>query len=436
MGSFDFTTIAISPELEMALGDMVGIQLIGGATTMWRSDCRNRLVIDIAWMFAKSMPVIRRIHHSDKMKYQAGALDAAKIICEVCLFFHRSNSIVSTEKELVEQIGGFVSEALDLLVTQELLDYVHNFPSAVNLVALVVLCGKTYGLESRRLVLLECAFRSPAYLSTERSTFRYQEMVWLREKITGQALSDSRPCTSALLARTTHPCVLRREDLYAKTHTAMYETDFGRKRIDPLYRNDAIVEGLLHDLNFSFCNADWDLVGEICMVCRYLEIDGRLWAGHLKAIQSVWRKFSFIPSITFDTKYARTLDHREVDLYEFVHSYHSTLVFALLLISEGDELDVPCNGESSSSSQDAVEISDVLAAINQFFGPQEFELGPISPNWYARDISITAECLVDGYTTKCYHKFGRNEAALFVDSIPNAKELALVRSTYDYIDRI
>jgi hypothetical protein len=396
---------------------------------------RGRIVRDIAHMFAGSMPTILGIDEAGGAALQADGLDSPKIICEICLFFHRAHDLIAQDAVLAEEVRVFIIAALDRLVTDAILVRIARLPSAVGLVSLILLCCRTYGIASVRLDAIERAVRSPAYLATEKTPFRYQEMIWLHEAVFGAEMEGQHGCPSALFSRPTHPCVLKREDLYAKTHSAMYESDFGRRPIHTAYHDAGIRDGLAHDLAFSFCNADWDLVGEICMAHLYLGAGGALYDQCRDALASVFAKFGFVPSITFDAAWATRLDARQFELYRFAHSYHSTLVFGILAACEAD---MPGQVEAGTSIDDIDDIESwqVLRAINQFFGMDEFTFGPLSQHWYADDPKIMMASLIDGYASKCYQSYGRDQALQFLAAIPKATEHRLVRSTRDYIERI
>ena len=229
----------------------------------------NSTALDIANMFSDSFETVVAIETFDKAVLQATGLSSNKIICEICLFFHLAHDVIATRRSLLAKVERFITESREYVLDSKTMSYIERFPAGVHLVGLILLCSNTYNLKSQRLELLEQAIRSPAYLCAERLPFRYQESVWLYEQITSQALHDQN-CRSALLSRITHPSVLSRNDLYAKTHTVMYETNFGRRYISEPYDNSAIKLSMCHDLNLSFCNADWDLVGEICMANRFL----------------------------------------------------------------------------------------------------------------------------------------------------------------------
>jgi hypothetical protein len=379
------------------------------------------------------MPTIVALEKAATEKLQADGLEQTKIVSEICLFFHLAKDFIATDEALNSAVKLFIIEAAKLIVTKERLAYIEHMPSAVNTLSLILLCCKTYEVDATFIPTLERAVRSPAYFSFERVPFRYQEAIWLKEKITCDTAMPRRNCCSSLLFRATHPCVLSRDDLYAKTHSVMFETDFGATRIPPNFISPDIIKGLRHDLYYCFCNADWDLVGEICMAHRYLQISDVSSERYEETLVSVYEKFGFIPAITYNTEFVAGLDNSGKNLYRFAHTYHSTLVFGIILLCRqvkraGLLINVP-------APKQAIEICilDVVDSLARFFAGNKLEYGPLNPNWYAGDPTIDAECLIDGYATICYKTFGRRAALQFLDSVPNWGSYPLVSDTYEYI---
>ena len=408
------------------LRKVLGVNLlsIGAMRTDQRTET-TRIILSLADFFSTSLDVVLTIGRSDGTELQTDGLHAEKIICEICLFFHVAHAQIARSPSIRAQVEAFIEDSARYVFTKSTLLYIERYPSSVHLFALLLLCAQTYSVELEWSARLNRALRSPAYLSVERTPFRFQESVWLYEQITGDHLPWMHGCVSSLLSRVSHPCVLTREHLYAKTHAAMYETNFGKGNIPASYSGEGILWGLRHDLNSCFSNADWDLVGELCMACHFLGMQDST-RPFRNALDEVFKKFGVIPSITFQAECAAKLPEGKLSLYEFAHSYHSTLVYCLLKASVGDD------DRQTPFPEEGIRGEDVLTAIATFFGPEEFEVGPLSKDWYAGDVALQLASLVDGYATRCYKSLGRKRAVQFIDSIPNARENVVIEHTRQY----
>lgn len=381
--------------------------------------------------FAGSFDDILAVDRADLAHLQATGLESTKIVCEVCLLFELAAASVSSSPRLYRQVQHFLRAAMEHVLRPEILAYIERTPSGVHLVGLVMLCARTYGLNCQHFCRLERALRSPAYLATERLPFRYEEALWLYRRLTGEPLDRPRSNSSLLLSRFSHPCVLRRDDLYALTHAAMYDTDFGRVPPRPEHAGEPLGLSIRHDLSFCYCNADWDLVGELCMTARFLGDWRSVDTSCFAALDAIFAQFGFIPSITFDAGHAAGLNADDLCTYRFVHSYHSSLVYAILLACC-----TPPEVSPASPPEGDVRAEEVVAAIDRTFGHREFDIGPLSQNWYANAVDVSLDTLVDGYATKCYRMFGREVAIAFIDSVHGAAALPLAGDTRAVFERI
>ena len=118
------------------------------------------------------------------------------------------------------------------------------------------------------------------------------------------------------------------------THDAMYVTDFGRKRVSGTFDRQVLARSLDHSLAWALGRADWDLAGELSMAAWYCRDVSTSWQSSCDdALDAVFERFGFVPAPTFDTNYANALTSTDRDRYSRFHAYHTTIVYALLLLA-------------------------------------------------------------------------------------------------------
>ncbi len=365
----------------------------------------DRITSDLVKTFLSFRPMIARLGAMDPKEFQSEGLRAPKVISEILLFFHMAEPVITRTGQSRALVETFVSWAVDEVCTEAFIASAERRPAEASRFGIILLCARSYGVCLRMLARIELLIRSPAYFAVERLPFRHQEATWLYEQVTNTAVDEPLLCRTSLLSRFTHPSVMTRTDLYAKTHSAMFETDFGRRRSEHRDKYPDVAIALDHDLAYTFCNADWDLVGEICLTQLFLDCRGAAFRQADAALRSIYRKFGFVPSITFDSARAEPWQGEDGDLYRFIHSYHTTLVFGLLVVCSANAgpaiLSEPAVGKASGN---------VLAAIVDKFGVSELKYGPMNGDWFSDDFEIGLDTLIDGYATRCFVRLGRADA--------------------------
>ena len=127
------------------------------------------------------------------------------------------------------------------------------------------------------------ALQSPFFFSIERPWFRELEALWLFSRLRKDSSSRLPAHSTAILFKRTHPIFLRREDMYAKTHIAMYLTDFGHHKPTG-FDAETLRLSLSHDLAWSLAMADWDLLGELLMTTCYSLARAPAWQSICEAV--------------------------------------------------------------------------------------------------------------------------------------------------------
>lgn len=163
----------------------------------------------------------------------------------------------------------------------------------------------------------------------ERSPYRLLDQAWVCSQATGQmhpAIAEGALLPFTSLAHLDGAPFMRRDDLYALTHAAMYVTDFGRWSPPATYPSEVIgalglarlLEGDL-DLATELAIADLlvgdTVVGDCQVVLRAV-------------LNDVFDALGCLPSPTFDSAEQGTAADR--DDYLRFHSYHTTFVYALM----------------------------------------------------------------------------------------------------------
>lgn len=96
------------------------------------------------------------------------------------------------------------------------------------------------------------------------------------------------------------------------------------------------------------------------------------------ALDAVFERFGFVPAPTFDTDYANALTSTDRDRYSRFHAYHTTIVYALLLLARHGRQPVP----AVDPAQDLGDLTPILAAA---FDPRvgfSFAGTGVDPEWF------------------------------------------------------
>jgi hypothetical protein len=280
---------------------------------------------------------------------------------------------------------------------------------------------------------LQTAIASPFYLATSRPEFRELEAYWLARRMQSIAapLIPNKPLTG-ILFRQTHPVFLRREDIYAKTHAAMYMTDFGRNAIDGNFNQQRVLQGLNHDMAWAYVYADWDLVGELLMSSYY--VSPRTHTSWQKicddSLDAIYDKFGCIPTPGFNGVYADTLSKSDRNHYLLFQSYHTTIVYGLLLLARQRR---QIFTETDCRSTDLEEF------LRSAFENGCFELtgSGLDENWFIldADLSLPSDFVADLILMNVYERAGAEIALALIDRIDEAIVTIPLRETIVILEK-
>jgi hypothetical protein len=233
----------------------------------------------------------------------------------------------------LNEVVAFISE---LIKTYDFPAIFWNDPEALPAFALLPKFASLVGLPTGRLVTELNSFVTEGYgLAMERLPFRYLDLRYTMDYsgITHNLPDIAQLYTYSIAARRPIIPYLHREDLYAITHTIFYVTDMGHQPIEETAAaSDAdhlrwLVQTLM---GMMLWEDDLDLMGEFLMCARFLSCSWNyIIESSWKRIAKRQRESGVIPGPTFNEQDANDLDDKKLSEYEFVHSYHTTLVTIL-----------------------------------------------------------------------------------------------------------
>lgn len=379
---------------------------------------------------------IDRIGMSMPGNSNVATLARDKAIAEIALFLTELQQHASTDELIKQRCTIAIEHLLVACDFSRINSIIYRCPQAALAFGTIALALKAIDQRDNSFyTLMQAAIDSPFYLSTSRPEFREFEALWLAGRIKEEAISHvfSKTPRTGILFRHTHANFLRREDMYAKTHMAMYLTDFGRYELNGSFDKDLISRSLDHDLAWAFGCADWDLVGELSMAALYCLDDAPLpWqAGCHKALDAVFHKFGCIPMPTYDEHYARTLTKDDDRLYLVFHSYHTTIVYGLLLLAQCGR-----NGFETEQYED-ISTCDLLLSTALSSGNFVFSGSGLDKNWFdpchTQDLNLRNDFLAEVVLSKVCEDHGMDKSMEMALLISDAKEGSALRETIEML---
>lgn len=358
-----------------------------------------------------------------------------KALAEISLLLTEIRQHKATDAELRDLCGEAIEELLSLCDFDRMIAIIYSFPQAALAFGTIAVALKTAGHEDHPLCsMVYAAIKSPFYFSTARPEFREHEALWLIARLTGDASALEAVPRTGLLFRRTHSVFLRREDMYAKTHEAMYLTDFGRRRLEGAFSRNLLATSLDHDLAWALGKADWDLVGEISTAASYCLDAPTCWQSICDAaLDAVFDRFGFVPAPTFDTNYANTLCSIDRERYSRFHAYHSTIVYGLLLLAKESHPDTTPPGPHQDLEDLAPLLSGVFALLPSF----SFAGGGVDPNWYlahrSEDLLFRNDLIAEIVLGGACETAGFEAAAKLASAISSSHASSTLRDTIEVI---
>ena len=209
----------------------------------------------------------------------------------------------------------------------------------------------------------------------ERLHHRRLEREWLgRLWPVGQVPSrrdprkTSRLLTESILGRPLDALGSSRLDCYAFTHSVIYASDFGTKRVKLPRRSSDISADATAALAFSLDADDFDLVAEVLLTWPLLRLEWSPSASFaFRVLADVQDELGFLPGLTFDRSHYDDLHRSQCMRYALATSYHTILVMgflsaAALLPSRAPAASVPATRARTTGVTALLSLLDRLSA--------------------------------------------------------------------------
>jgi hypothetical protein len=121
------------------------------------------------------------------------------------------------------------------------------------------------------------------------------------------------------------------------------------------------------------------LLSELLMTTCYSLAQAPAWQSICEVVlDAVFERFGFIPSPTFDTAHARSLSGMNRKRYVRVHSYHSSIVYALSLLSRYAP---PTTTPARAAVAPGLDWEELLAAAFTLLPGFSLEGSGLDPGW-------------------------------------------------------
>jgi hypothetical protein len=212
---------------------------------------------------------------------------------------------------------------------------VHDFPHLMQLFAPIV-CGLLRcGLDDPELqdltLLLQETYDQGYVPAVERTSSQTMDLVYALDRCrVRHGLPDMRSLLElSIVGRQPPVGYLTDRDVYDVTHVLFAICDMGLVTPPPLSAEvlswSRWATGAL--LNEYVKERDWDLVGELLLVCRCLDfvpepVFSRAW----RALQGAQADDGSVPDTSYSPGHAATRSGHDRRAYEFVTNYHPTIV--------------------------------------------------------------------------------------------------------------
>ncbi len=388
------------------------------------SDMREPILLGIVDGILASAALIDRIGAADVAALGAEGLSPFKIVSEAALLLLVARPAIARSGRN-DAARAFLIQASSRREIADAARAIERYPQTAGALGILTLACHDYGCPLPFDPALRAAIASPMFLAAERLPFRMQEALWLRERLCGIAADWSGSAGDSLLARAPHAAILTRDDLYALTHSAMYLGDFGARGVGV---GEAVILSLRHGIAMALCSADWDMAGEMAMACRHLRVEPPEATLAETMLVSVYRRHGIVPGLGLDPERWATMMESEAELYRFAHGYHSTLVLGLLLAA-------PPGRPQAAPAIDPIDEEAACMAIANVAGGTALSRGCLDPGWFADEIAIGWDVLLDGHAARVLRGSGLADARRLLAAVPGVAARPLLADTQAMLAR-
>jgi hypothetical protein len=223
------------------------------------------------------------------------------------------------------------------------------------------------------------AVHARLHQAAERIPFRDLDAMWLLHGYAPEAFDISFEAVAygSILSAEASPFYLTRTDGYAITHTVFYLTDFGRQPLPAAIHRPRLRQLLEETIAWNLLAGDLDLLGELLLCAWQLDRAFGPYARlGLDYFFTSWRELGQLVAPSFEPTHFATLAGPEREAYQFLHTYHTYYVGALLCtaLCESDfAYDLPIGpalpSSAGSAEQELQELAAETFATNIFLMP-------------------------------------------------------------------
>lgn len=309
----------------------------------------------------------------------AEPLNADKVRCEAAMLLRaaarvadRDPGLPTAVSRLADSLGADGNEAMSVRLCLH--------PGIALDLALVPLHLRALGRGDPHLEpLLEDLFGAERLRGPERPPHRELEQLWLHDLWTGTVSPDlPRVLSASSLAHDFDHLSGTTEDAYAFTHTILYASDHGRRRVELPRSADQVVAGANAILAVALDAGNHDVAAEVLWTWPMLNLPMTPLAREARALLAeVCGRWGFLPGPGFDAAAHGRLPSPQREAYELRTSYHTTLVHGLLAAAELGGADAGRPGPVMAGTRGAA------GAIAAFVQP-----GVRAAAWWARVASL------------------------------------------------
>lgn len=281
------------------------------------------------------------------------------------------------------------------------------------------------------------AVHARLHQAAERIPFRDLDAMWLLHGYDEEAFTISFEAVAygSILSAPTSPFYLTRTDGYAITHTVFYLTDFGRHPLSAAIDRPHLRQLLEETIAWNLLAGDLDLLGELLLGAWQLDQQLGPYARlGLDYFFTSWQQLGQLVAPSFEPAHFATLAGSERAAYQFLHTYHTYYVGALLctaLCESNFAYELPTAPEPpalpGSAGHELQQLAAETFAANTFLLPV-VQAAAVPP-------ADKASCLLDMLLIQAVREYDLRLLARLYELVPRhgLPPTALLRGSLDYL---